>query len=134
MEGWRPAARKERWKVCAVLKFSRAVCAFKRFIRRAGRSDSTADILPAAAEKRRSAAAFSKTCRMFQRPTVTREALWRCASPLGAVGTDGAHFRLDIAAKAPCEWSRVNCPSKSKSLVIVFNYIATAGWNPTNYL
>src|ERR1035441_2699393 len=47
VEGWRPAARKERWPMRAIPKYSSAVGGFKRFIRRAGRPGSTAGRMPA---------------------------------------------------------------------------------------
>jgi hypothetical protein len=48
VEGWRPAARKERWKMSAVLKFSSTVGVCEHFLRRAGRPRSTAGRMPAA--------------------------------------------------------------------------------------
>jgi hypothetical protein len=82
-----------------VLKFSSAVCVFKRFIRRAGCPSFTAGILPAATEKRRRAAALQDLPDVSTAHRYARSVLEMRQSS-GAVGTDGAHFRLDIAAKA----------------------------------
>ena len=62
VEGWRPAARKERWKMSAVLKFSSTVGVGERFLRRAGRPGSTAGRMPAATEKRRECANVNMNC------------------------------------------------------------------------
>jgi len=127
VEGWRPAARKERWKICAILKFSSMGCVFKGFIRRARRPGSTAGRMPAATEKRRRAAAVQDAGAFTGDARYARSVL-DCASPLalcfgGGAGQgfescasrlrgyekihfDGAHFRRDIATKGSARVAR----------------------------
>src|SRR5450759_5153162 len=62
VEGARPAARKERWKMSAVLKCSSPMGVRERFLRRAGRLGSTAGRMPAATEKRRDCANVNMNC------------------------------------------------------------------------
>jgi hypothetical protein len=52
VEGWRPAARKERWQRSEMLSFSSTMGVGERFLRRAGRPGSTAGRMPAATENR----------------------------------------------------------------------------------
>jgi hypothetical protein len=92
--------RPERTMECLCgSEFSSAVCVFKRFIRRAGRAGSAAGRDVPAAEKRRRAAALQDLPDVSTAHRYARSVLEMRQSS-GAVGTDSAQFRRDVAAKA----------------------------------